>query len=176
MKKDQYKITKQKYLSEEELYQLNKLLDDYSEKNPFETTIIRVTLETGARCTETLNIRKQDLDANEDFVYIRGIKGSNDRDIPIKPETMRQLRKIAEHSDTDMVFNISRPTFHRIWVHYRPAKKGIHSLRHTFAINLYKKTKDIRLLQVALGHRNIKNTMVYAEYVYSRQELRRLIS
>jgi integrase/recombinase XerC len=53
--------------------------------------------------------------------------------------------------------------------------KKLHGLRHTFAIRLYKKTKDIRLVQVALGHRNITNTMVYADYAYSQQELRKLI-
>ncbi|CAM5999402.1 unnamed protein product [Sphagnum balticum] len=37
------------------------------------------------------------------------------------------------------------------------------------------KTKDLRLVQVALGHRNITNTMVYADYIYSQQELRKLI-
>jgi integrase/recombinase XerC len=53
--------------------------------------------------------------------------------------------------------------------------KKFHSLRHTFAIELYQKTKDLRLVQVALGHRNITNTMIYADYVYSQQELRKLI-
>ncbi|HMN69805.1 MAG TPA: hypothetical protein PKC28_14775 [Bdellovibrionales bacterium] len=42
-------------------------------------------------------------------------------------------------------------------------------------MRLYKKSKDLRLVQVALGHRNITNTMVYADYVYSQQELRKLI-
>ena len=51
---------------------------------------------------------------------------------------------------------------------------GAHSAQHAWAA-LYQKTKDLRLVQVALGHRNITNTMIYADYVYSQQELRRLI-
>jgi integrase/recombinase XerC len=48
----------------------------------------------------------------------------------------------------------------------RPNKsKGVHSLRHSFAINLYKKSRDVRFVQVCMGHRNINNTMVYADFV-----------
>ena len=31
------------------------------------------------------------------------------------------------------------------------------------------------LLQIALGHRNITNTMIYADFVYSQDEMRKLI-
>jgi integrase/recombinase XerC len=64
---------------------------------------------------------------------------------------------------------------YQIWQFYRPVPKKFHALRHTFAIELYQKTKDLRLVQVALGHRNITNTMIYADYIYSQQELKKLI-
>jgi len=73
------------------------------------------------------------------------------------------------------IFPITYNRYRQIWEMYRPTHKKLHSLRHTFAIELYKKTKDIRLVQFALGHRNITNTMIYADYVYSQQELRKLI-
>jgi site-specific recombinase XerD len=38
----------------------------------------------------------------------------------------------------------------------------LHSLRHTFAMNLYRKTGDLRLVQTALGHRHISTTEIYA--------------
>ena len=39
-----------------------------------------------------------------------------------------------------------------------------------------RRRRDVgRLVQVALGHRNITNTMIYADYVYSQQELKKLI-
>jgi site-specific recombinase XerD len=38
----------------------------------------------------------------------------------------------------------------------------VHSLRHTFAMNLYRKTGDLRLVQTALGHRHISTTEIYA--------------
>jgi integrase/recombinase XerC len=39
---------------------------------------------------------------------------------------------------------------------------SIHSLRHTFATRLYRKTGDLYLVQRALGHRQITTTEVYA--------------
>ncbi len=36
-----------------------------------------------------------------------------------------------------------------------------HSLRHTALTRLYKKTKDIRLVQEVAGHANISTTMIY---------------
>ncbi len=37
-----------------------------------------------------------------------------------------------------------------------------HSLRHTFATELYRRTRDVALVQAALGHASITSTMVYA--------------
>jgi site-specific recombinase XerD len=38
----------------------------------------------------------------------------------------------------------------------------VHSTRHTFAMNLYRKTGNLRLVQTALGHRHITTTEIYA--------------
>ena len=49
-----------------------------------------------------------------------------------------------------------------------PDKAGIerhltvHSTRHTFAMNLYRQSGDLRLVQTALGHRHISTTEIYA--------------
>lgn len=42
------------------------------------------------------------------------------------------------------------------------SKYSVHSLRHTFAMNLYRKTGDLRLVQTALGHKRITTTEIYA--------------
>ncbi|MGH1468941.1 MAG: tyrosine-type recombinase/integrase [Bdellovibrionales bacterium] len=160
-----------------ELSELNRILSLFKKKDARNTCMVELALNTGARASELLNIRWMDLDTTEKTVFIKGLKGSNDREIPIQPDLYERIKKLKnpEALLKDSVFNISYPRLIQIWNDYKPVNKKFHSLRHTFALNLYKKTRDLRLVQVALGHRNIQNTIVYAEYVYSTEELRKLI-
>lgn len=171
-----YALNKNKYLLQPEVERLEHILTSYIEKNERDCLLIIIALKTGARAQEILNLTKGDLNSYDQTLYIRGIKGSNDREIPVKSDIFNRLNRLtATLQAHDLVFPISYNRFRQIWEHYRPIPKKLHALRHTFAIRLYQKTKDIRLVQVALGHRNIMNTMIYADYVYSQQELRKLI-
>lgn len=51
-------------------------------------------------------------------------------------------------------------------------KKNIfpHSLRHTFAADLYRKTRNIRIVQEALGHVDLSTTMIYAYLIDEKLE------
>ena len=42
-------------------------------------------------------------------------------------------------------------------------KFKLHSSRHTYATQLYKKTKNLRLVQKQLRHASIETTQVYAD-------------
>lgn len=170
-----YSLNKNKYLLQPEVERLRKILVDYQAQDPRNCFLIGLGLRTGARAQEILNLQKSDLNAYDQSVFIRGIKGSNDREIPLHGAYFEQLARYSESVSGTKLFDISYMRLYQIWEFYRPVPKKFHSLRHTFAIELYQKTKDLRLVQVALGHRNITNTMVYADYVYSQQELRRLI-
>lgn len=174
-RKSPYSLNKSKYLTDFELGRLRKILESFELKDSRNVLLLRLALATGARAKELLSIRKSDLDAQERTVFIRGLKGSSDREIPVKPRLFDQLLVESQNSQGELVFPISYSRLRQIWQLYRPVHKKFHCLRHTFAIQLYKKTKDVRLLQMALGHRNIVNTMIYADYVYSREELRRLL-
>ncbi len=170
-----YQLNKNKYLLDPEVERLEQVLDSFLNEDERNCLILYLALRTGGRVQEILNLTKGDLNAHDETVFIRGIKGSNDREIPLPASLFARLQKYAQAQPTEKLFNISYNRLRQIWEMYRPVHKKLHSLRHTFAIRLYKKTKDLRLVQVALGHRNITNTMIYADYVYSQQELRRLI-
>jgi integrase len=170
-----YQLNKNKYLLAPEVDRLKKILTDFQDQDPRNCLMIWVALRTGARAQEVLNIQKSDLNPYDETIYIRGLKNSNDREIPIHSDLFKRLMIYSESQPGSRLFPITYIRLSQIWSLYRPIPKKFHALRHTFAIELYQKTKDLRLVQVALGHRNITNTMIYADYVYSQQELRKLI-
>lgn len=170
-----YQLNKNKYLLPPESERLRKILTDFQDKDTRNCLMIWTALRTGARAQEVLNIQRSDLNSYDETIFIRGLKNSNDREIPVHSDLFARLHRFAENQGGTRVFPITYDRLYQIWELYRPVHKKFHSLRHTFAIELYQKSKDLRLVQVALGHRNITNTMIYADYVYSQQELRKLI-
>jgi integrase len=171
-----YSLNKNKYLLDPEIQSLEYLLKRHQDDDVRNCLLIWVGLKTGARAQEILNLKVNDLSFYDQALFIRGLKGSNDREIPIPKDIFRRLELHANKlNNSDRLFDISYQRLYQIWDLYRPCRKSFHSLRHTFAIHLYKKTRDLRLVQVALGHRNINNTMVYADYIYSKEELKKLI-
>lgn len=170
-----YSINQQKFLAKDELESLLRSLNSLHDKFPRDTTLLQVMINTGARASEALNIRCTDLNDGDKSVLIRGLKHSNDRELPLPPWLFDRLKALRAKHTGEFIFDISYPRLDQIWKQWRPCKKKLHSLRHTFAIELFKKHKDLRLVQMALGHRNINNTMVYATYVYSTEELKKLL-
>lgn len=170
-----YALNKTKYLLDPEVESLKETLNKFSQKDLRNTLLLELALMTGARATELLNLKKTDLNSYDRTVFVKGLKGSSDRELPLSVPLFTRLVEYAATQPGEKIFDVTYNRLRDIWVAYRPVPKKFHALRHTFAIRLYKKTKDLRLVQLALGHRNITNTMVYADYVYSQNELRKLI-
>lgn len=170
-----YGINKNKFLLDPEYDHLQLLLQRYLFQDKRNCLLLYVAMHTGARASEILQMTKEDLNRYDQSLFIHGIKGSNDREIPLPKQLFEHLEDYADDIKTERLFPISYHRLRQVWEHYRPVKKKFHCLRHTFAIRVYKKVKDIRLLQIALGHRNITNTMIYADFVYSQTEMRKLI-
>jgi integrase len=168
-----YELTNQKYLLDEELAALNATLTRFRDQDARNCTMLWLALHTGARATELLNLTTQDFNLTAKTVFIRGIKESDNREIPLPTWLFNRIKQMLPESGR--VFPISYNRFREVWVLYRPVKKKLHSLRHTFAINLYRKAKDILILKAALGHRSLDNTMIYATYQYKTDELRKAI-
>lgn len=169
-------INKHKYLTEDELKMVSAVLTRYREKDVRDVLMLDLLLATGARVGELLMLRPRDLNQADGSIFFHGLKGSSDREIPVPAELFSRLTSYAEGRPEDVpVFNLSYNRTREIWAHYTPVKKKLHSLRHTFAINLYRKTHDIRLVQKALGHKHIATTMVYQDYIYSMDEMRKAL-
>jgi len=176
-----YLITSEKVLSLDEEANLRKLCSRHLKvaKDLRDALMITMLLDLGVRAQELLNIRVGDFNPDTHAVFIRSLKGSNARELYLKPGVAAKFRtyvletfasEIYFHIESDrLVFDISYHRLWQIWGIYTPnPRKTIHSTRHTFAIRLYERTKDIKLVQMCLGHRSIMSTMVYVDFWYSQ--------
>ncbi len=144
--------------------------------------LMRLMLDTGLRLSEAVNLRWRDVDLNTGRVMIRQGKGHKDRTLWIGEDDLVLLRKWRQRQAQDVkgrpvhVFTTLKgtrliPRYVQQMVKRYAAKAGItkdvhpHTLRHTFATDLYRETKDIRLTQKALGHANLSTTQIYTHIV-----------
>lgn len=168
-----YQINKTKYLLDDERERLERILMGNIDKDPRNCLLLLTLLHTGARASEVLNIRVGDL--NSGTVLIRGLKGSDDREVPVPDFLYARLTSAASKSTSGVVFDICYQRLNQIWRMYRPVEKTLHSLRHTFAITQLRKHGRLDVIKKLLGHRRINNTMVYADYAYTNEEFRKLV-
>src|SRR6185503_11267376 len=157
-----------KYLTKEELNNLKHILGKYSKER--DAIMIQVALATGARASELLSIKQSDLSDDQHAIYLRTLKGGPDRMIPIKKELFQQFKALGP-----IPFPITYNRLVQIWYNYRPVKKNFHSLRHSFAMNLYDRSKNVRLVQRALGHKYLSTTEIYLQYTYTVNEMKKAL-
>lgn len=170
-----YLINKDDHLSDLELSQLKSSLLGPLTRDQL---MIAISLYTGCRSAELLSLTTNSLSGESCSISLIGAKRSYDRELPLPPHIWSQLVRYSSTVDKGAkLFQVKSRQVINIWHKLRPAgcTKPEKSLRHTFAINLYKMTKDIMLVKQALGHVSIANTMVYATYVYSKEEMKRIL-
>jgi len=169
-------LTPAKYLDQDEQTQLEAICEDFRKRSPRDTTMILLMLRTGARPQELLNLTWSDIYWKENKVFIKTMKGGRDRIVFVGNDILARLRALGQGKPEDRLFDIKYRMFHVIWGRYRPVKKKLHCLRHTFAVNLYRKSGyNLRLVQKALGHKNMPTTAVYLEIEMNEAELRQAL-
>jgi integrase/recombinase XerD len=136
--------------------------------------IIKTIFATGARVSEIINLKIEDIDL-VDFDYVRILgKGGKGRLVPLYEEVGRELkyyidniRKKDEYGINNYkIFDVSRQLFwHNLKKYAKNAgiKKNVHPhlLRHSIATEMIKNGADIRVVQEILGHSSIATTEVY---------------
>ena len=171
-----YSLTPNKYLSYEEQGGLERILERHKGVDLRNSTMFLLMLWTGTRPSELLNLKWRDVDFISRRIFIDTLKGGRPRYIPICDELICRLVNLGVKELDDRIFDIGYRRFEKIWQEWRPVKKKLHSLRHTFAVNLYKKSGyNLRLVQQALGHAHITTTAIYLEIETSDAELRKCL-
>lgn len=167
-------MDKRKFLTDEERTQLETTLMNHIEDDTRNATMILTALHTGARAEELLSLKWDEIYLKTGEIYLATLKGGKPRQVVVPKHVRAALARLKTLSP-ERPFGISYQRLVEIWNLYRPVNKPLRSMRHAFAIHAYDKTKDIRFVQYALGHRSITNTMVYAEYHYTTQEFKKMM-
>lgn len=130
---------------------------------------------SGLRVSEASNLCVGDIDAKRMVIHVRSGKGARDRYAILSPVLLDSLRQYyrAERPEKPFLFpgNIPgqpvRPVGVQTAVRIALAHSGVskritpHSLRHAFATHSLEAGTDLRVIQVLLGHANIRTTTRY---------------
>lgn len=171
-----FALTPNKYLNEAEQRELELELQRRSKDELRNTTLILFMLKTGARPDETISVLCKDINHYDRSVYIKTQKGGIDRIVPLTQDLYERILKIMPKDPNARLFNIGTHRFRQIWNLYRPNGKRLHSLRHTFAVNIYKKSgNNLSLVQKALGHTSIQTTAIYLQIQHDLEDFRKVI-
>ncbi|MCS7167709.1 MAG: site-specific tyrosine recombinase XerD [Gemmatales bacterium] len=151
--------------------------------------ILEVLYATGARASEVVRLRLEDVYLEQGFLRCVG-KGNKQRIVPlgrpaltaIQAYLQEQRPQLCRRSPGTPWLFLSRSgqrlTREMVWVVVRKyarragltGKISPHTLRHSFATHLLEGGADLRSVQEMLGHANLRTTQVYTHV--DRQRLR----
>ena len=136
--------------------------------------LFTLMLGSGIRLGSALALEVGDVDLERAELQLRRTKGDVPTSVPLARSVRDQLRGYIEGRSAGALFPgrngramCARHVQRRLalWCgragigrHVKP-----HDLRHSFAISLYRRTRDLLLVQAALRHRSIASTTVYAK-------------
>ena len=142
---------------------------------------------SGARVSEVVKLKIEDINIKERTAMIRSGKGAKDRMIILSKDWIKDLKKYFKKKKikSDFVFSkkngkpLSTDTIQRI-VRESAEKAGIHkhvtphSLRHSYATHLLEAGTNIRYIQSLLGHSSLNTTQIYTNV--ANEQLKKIVS
>ena len=145
--------------------------------------ILRVMLDAGLTLSETINLRPAEIDLANGCITVRHADGYREgRTLWLGSENISLIKRwLNVRPDAEYLFCTLKggkldDRYIREMVKRLAGKAKIkkhvfpHSLRHSFAADLYRKTRNIRIVQEALGHVDLSTTMIYANVIEEKLE------
>ena len=187
-------LTPDKFLIEEEIQKLRKTCREAAtvaksrgvQAPVRDALIIEFALGTGLRVSEMANLNVEDLylKRGQSSIHVKNGKGGKDRVVDIGLNLKKRIREFLDYRTMDSSYlfpsergkKITRSGIQQVFKKWArkagiPAHYSIHSLRHTYATNLYKASGyNLRLVQKQLGHSSPTVTQVYADVIDSDVE------
>ena len=142
--------------------------------------MIRVASECGLRVSELVSLTAGQLDPARGVLHVRG-KGGKERIVPVNPDLMDKLGKIAATADrrdgahlftTRLRKPMTRQAFNKVLrercaaAHVPPMHP--HALRHAYATSLLDGGADTMGIRELLGHADIGTTQIYVHVATSK--------
>jgi integrase/recombinase XerD len=136
--------------------------------------LIKTLFQTGARVSEFVNIKVNELFFDEQMILISKAKGGKSRYVPILPELAQELRTHLGARANGHLFE----TIHSTPYSPRRIQQIIketadeakitkrvypHLLRHSVATTLLERGMPLEQIQKFLGHSKLETTQIYAE-------------
>ncbi len=138
--------------------------------------VVDMALATGLRVSEMTAIQIKDIDLKRGFITVQRKKRKKKviDSLAISPELAKHLKEYIEDRTSGKLFvgergDLTRYGLQQIWKSAikragLPKELSIHSARHTMAVHLLKKTKNLRQVQKQLGHASPATTAnMYAD-------------
>jgi integrase/recombinase XerC/integrase/recombinase XerD len=150
-----------RYLKHSQVLRLIDAIED-----PRDKLIVRTIYATGVRVSELCSINIEDIDFEEHTIRIKG-KGDKIRIVFLDDETLGAIRTFIGIAVEGPLFvgqqgkHISPRAIQHLFRHYAPAGITPHKIRHSYATELYRRSKNLRVVQENLGHTSIKTTEIY---------------
>jgi integrase/recombinase XerD len=137
-------------------------------------SIVRTTYACGLRIGEVVRLRVADIDSRRGVLCVRQGKGRKDRQVPLSPQLLTELRDYwRRYRPRDWLFPSSSPRGHcsisalgrRVTRAVRALgwskRASLHTLRHSYATHLLEAGVDVVTLQHLLGHNDLETTARY---------------
>jgi site-specific recombinase XerD len=191
-----------KYFSEQEIKLLRKVAREHCEADLSKGRVtgvrswmvIDLLTDTGLRVHEAANLKVGDLKIGygQSEIYIENGKGSISGTVVIPAGLKTHLKSFLAWkegqgegvADSDYLLigkkekmgsqalqSIVKGYLKRLGLYEKG--KSVHALRHSYAVSLYSKEKDLRAVQKQLRHVSIQSTLVYADV--SKADLERQV-
>jgi len=150
-----------KYLKHSQVIRLLRSIEDKRNR-----LIVRLIYATGVRVSELCAINVEDIDFEEQTIRVKG-KGDKIRTVFVDEETLDEIDEFIGNKIEGPLFigqqgnHISPRTVQHIFKENAPDGITPHKIRHSYASELYRRSKNLRVVQENLGHSSIKTTEIY---------------
>ena len=168
---------RRKYLSPDEARRVIEAAGKVGRQGERDKLLLTLIYRHGLRVSEAVDLRWSDFNleaAKNRALHVRRLKGSKDSIHTLEPDTGRLLKRLEREADGRYVFRSERGgpmSVDAVQVICKRAGEAAglkyrvhpHMLRHACGFYLAEEGTDTRLIQDYLGHKDIKNTVIYTE-------------